>query len=149
MRRDMHDSLPNVGRNDGHSDDGADVSAPTFTPFAGVEPDDYTTPPDNPRWDPTFVDRCLDDLTDHRGQWRRLGRLHAAECPSFDRCCAVRDAVDWGLKLGMIIEAERGRGYRFTGNRHPERLYTCKPGAPARCEPEAQVAGQLTLVAEV
>lgn len=103
----------------------------------------------HPRHDPSFVDRILDDLTDHRGAWRQLGRLYAAHIPSFDRCCVVREAVDWARKLGMVVEADRRRGYRFVGHRHPERLYLVKPGGESRTEPETQVPGQLTLAAEV
>ena len=128
----------------------AQRDADGFVPFAGVaESTTQPEPCENPRWDPTFVDRCLDDLTDHRGEWRRLGQLYAAKCPSFERCCAVRDAVDWGKKLGMVIEGDRSRGYRFVGHRHPERLYTVKPGTAARSEAEAQVLGQLQLASGV
>lgn len=114
-------------------------------PFAGqVLPD----PPENPRWDPGFVDRLLVDLFTHWGEWRQLGRLYAAHVPSYDRCCVVRDAVDWGRKLGFEIEGDRRLGYRVTGFRHPQQVYLLKPGAREQEHAEHQVPGQLSLVGE-
>lgn len=115
-----------------------------YAPFAGAT--DTPEACENPRWDAGFIDRCLIDLMQHWGQWRRLGQLHAAEAPSFDRCCVVREAVDWGRRLGFAIEGDRQRGYRMTGFKHPERVYLIKPGASPRDEAEAQAPGQLTLV---
>jgi len=99
-----------------------------------------------PRHDPHFVDRCLSDLFAHWGSWRPLGRLYAASMPSFERCCVVREAVDWGRRLGFEIEGDRRRGYRVIGFRHPERVYLVKPGAYHRDAPEDDVdPRQLTL----
>lgn len=111
-------------------------------PFAGQEP---PARPENPRWDPGFIDRCLVDLFSNWGEWRQLGRLYAAHVPSFDRCCVVRDAVDWGRKLGFEIEGDRRRGYRVVGFKHPEYVYLLKPGPQPRDEAEAAVPGQLQL----
>lgn len=101
--------------------------------------------PSNPRWDSDFVDRCLVDLMQHWGHWRRLGLLYAAKVPSFERCCAVREAVDWGKRLGMLIEGDRRRGYRIVGFKHPERVYLVRPGRRPDNVGDAEVSGQLTL----
>ena len=88
------------------------------------------------RQDATFVDRCLWDLMLHAGQWRSLGRLYAEATPSWERCTAVRDAVERGRSLGMDIVAKKGKGYALVGYRHPDRVYRVKPGRNSS-EPEA------------
>lgn len=107
------------------------------------------TVPLHPRHDPSFVRRCLEDLMQHYGEWRRLGALYAAGVESFDRCCIVREAVDRGRLVGFQIEGDRRRGYRLTGYVPPERIYMVRPGGEARTEPETHVPGQLELVCEV
>ena len=102
--------------------------------------------PPHPRCDRAFIDRCIWDLVTHAGEWRQLGRLYAAHVPSFDRCCMVREAVDWGRRVGFEIEGDRRRGYRVTGYRHPERIYRIKPGRESQSESDAQLPGQLVLV---
>jgi len=101
-------------------------------------------PTPNPRHDRDFVDACLIDLMQHYGHWRRLGRLYAPDAPSFERCCAVRDAVECGRRIGMVIEGDFGRGYRLVAFRHPERVYLVKPGRPSGVEEEHDPR-QLTL----
>jgi hypothetical protein len=77
-------------------------------------------PVDNPRTDGEFVDRVLNDLLTHRGKWRRLTRLYVAEsCLAHDRCNAVRDAVEVGRRLGLVIEGDRRRGYMFVRFERP------------------------------
>ena len=102
-----------------------------------------------PRHDAEFVDRCLVDLMQHYGQWRRLGQLYAAEVPSFDRACVVRDAVERGRRLGLQIEGDcRGwasRGYRLVGFCHPERIYLVKPGGPSGIKSDAVCASQMSI----
>ena len=100
-------------------------------PFAGVSPSD---PPQNPRWDVTFIDRCLVDLFTHWGQYRPLGRLYAAHVTRWERCVVVREAVDWGRRLGFEIEGDKRRGYRVVAFQHPERVYLVKPGPQPRDE---------------
>lgn len=100
---------------------------------------------DNPRHDAHFVDRVVWDLITHPGIWRRLGRLHAPGAPSFERCTAVRDAVNHARRIGFLVEADRRRGYRVTGYRHPARIYTCKPGPKPADEAPDEIPGQLSL----
>lgn len=87
------------------------------------------------RQDRGFIDRCITDLVRAwaltPGQYRQLGRLCAADIPSFERCCVVRDAVGWAKRLGWQVEASRVQGYRITGFQHPQRLYLSKPGRRA------------------
>ncbi len=85
-------------------------------------------PAADPRHDPDFVDRCLVDLFTHWGEWRRLGRLYAAHVPDYERCTAVRHAVDWGRRIGFVIEGNRSLGYRVVAFRHPAAVYRVKPG---------------------
>lgn len=101
-------------------------------------------PPDNPRWDPGFVDRCLVDLMQHWGRYRRLGQLYASKTPSFERCLVIREAVEWGRRLGMVIESDRGQGYRIVDFQHPAAVYLLKPGRPPRDEAEVADPRQLT-----
>jgi len=69
----------------------------------------------HPRHDPAFKDRILADLEHHAGEYRPLGRLYAPDCPSFERCTAVRDAIDHWRRRGYTIEGRRtgGGGYRL------------------------------------
>jgi len=97
----------------------------------------------DPRWDRDFVDTVLWDLVTHANEWRPLGRLYAGNVASFDRCCVIREAVDWGRKLGMDIEGSRRLGYRLVGLCHPRRVYLVKPGRPLG-ESDVQIPGQLT-----
>ena len=92
----------------------------------------------HPRQDKDFTDRCLWDLMLHAGQWRPLGRIYAAQTPSWERCTAVRDAVERGRSLGMVIAAQRGKGYALVGYHHPQRVWRVRPGK-ASSEPEARL----------
>jgi len=67
----------------------------------------------DPRHNPCFVELVLNDLLEHRDEWRRLGRLYAPDCLAHDRSCVVRDAVFIGRRLGFVIEGDLNRGYRY------------------------------------
>jgi hypothetical protein len=104
-------------------------------------------PVDDPRTVRDFTDLVLNDLLQHRGQWRKLGSLYVAgSCLSHERCNAVRDAVDTGRKLGLVIDGDKRRGYRFVRFERPE--WSRVPG-PRRWPPEDECGecdGQLRLV---
>ena len=102
--------------------------------------------PPNPRWDAGFTDRVLWDLITHAGTWRPLGRIHAGHVPSFDRCCLIRECLDWGRKLGMVIESDRRRGQRLVGFVHPQRVYRVVPGPKPREDDADETTTQLQLV---
>jgi hypothetical protein len=92
----------------------------------------------HPRTDPQFVDRVLTDLLTHPREWRALGRLHvSAELPSYERSWVVRDAVDTGRKLGLVIEGDGRRGYRFLRFERPG--WTRLPGPRSWPPADAQV----------
>jgi hypothetical protein len=78
-------------------------------PFAGIGP--KYMPPDpteyNPRHDPEYADRLLNDLIEHRLEWRKLHRLYGGNCET------VREAVALGRRAGLVIEGDRRLGYRF------------------------------------
>lgn len=103
----------------------------------------------HPRREPdrAFADRLLTDLLEHWGTYRPLGRLYAAHLPSYERCEVVAEAMTKAERLGFVVEADRGRGYRVTGYHFPERVYLVKPGRPAgTVTAPAQMPGQLSLV---
>jgi hypothetical protein len=87
------------------------------------------TPPasPHPRHDPEFCDRCIIDLLQNWGRWRLLGRLYAAQMPSGERCCVVREAVDHARRIGFEVEDDPRLGYRVVGFHHVS-LYLAKPG---------------------
>ena len=71
-------------------------------------------PVPHPRCDASFVDRVINELLARPGRWVRLSRLMALdELPSHERCNAVRDAVETGRKLGLVISGDKRLGYRF------------------------------------
>lgn len=72
-----------------------------------------TIAPVHPRHDKRFKSRVLAELYAHPGEYRQLGRLLAPDCPSWDRCCVVRDAVAYWRRRGFVIEGDRARGYRL------------------------------------
>jgi len=73
----------------------------------------------HPRHDPCFKDTLLADLITHQGQYRPLGRLYCPDVPSWDRCCAVRDAVVYWRRNGYEIEGDRRQGYRLVAGQLP------------------------------
>jgi len=73
----------------------------------------YVAPPYHPRHDKHFKARVLADLLEHAGDYRQLGRLLAPDCPSWDRCCAVRDAVVYHRRHGYEIVGDRQQGYKL------------------------------------
>lgn len=107
-------------------------------PFAGQDV--------HPRCDADFIDRCLWDLIEHAGEWRRLGRLYCPSLESFERSWIIHDVVEWGRKCGMLIEGERGSGHRLVGFRHPAAVYRIKPGPKEAEAAQAEAAPQLRLV---
>lgn len=81
----------------------------------------------HPRCDPLFVDRVINELLLRPGRWVRLSRLVAAsDLPSHERCNAVRDAVETGRKLGLVISGDKRLGYRFERFERPG--WTRMPG---------------------
>jgi len=82
----------------------------------------------DPRHDPCFQSRVVLDLLQHFGEWRPLGRILAPDWPSFERNKVVGEAVNRARRLGFVIEAKRGRGYRLTGFVMPVVVWLVKPG---------------------
>ena len=70
---------------------------------------------------PDLVDVLINDLIAHAGEWRNLGRLYLPDVPSYERCVMVRDRIEVGRRRGLVIEGDRGRGYRFVRFQHRER----------------------------
>lgn len=84
----------------------------------------------NARHDPDYPDRLLNDLVDHRGQWRALHKLFGGDFET------VREAVAMGRRVGLQIEGDHDRGYRYVGFRRIRKVRVAKaeawPNPPAR-----------------
>lgn len=70
----------------------------------------------NPLWDPSYIDIVLNDLIDHKYHWRDPNGLFTAivEC-ACERSWIVDRAIQAGRRIGLVIEGDRGRGYRYLG----------------------------------
>jgi len=103
-------------------------------------------PTAEPRAEPDFSDRVINELLRNYGRWVRLGRLLVAEdVPSHERCNAIRDAVETGRRLGLQISGDPRRGYCLTGFVRPP--WSRVPGPRSWPPPEtSEVPGQLRLV---
>jgi hypothetical protein len=77
----------------------------------------------NPRHDPDFPDILIGDLLRHFGEWRQLGQIYAADV------WAVRDVVEIGRRLGLVIEGDRQRGYRLVGFQRRRYVHVRKASA--------------------
>ena len=73
----------------------------------------------HPRHDARFKDTLLADLITHQGQYRPLGRLYCPDVPSFERCCVVRDAMEFWRRNGYTILGDRQRGYCLVAGQLP------------------------------
>lgn len=108
--------------------------------------------PPHPRHDPAFVDRCLNDLIWHVGEWRHLGQRYAAHVESGERCQVVRDAVEIGKRIGLLIEGDARLGYRCTGfkrRRYVRSGEVVRIRIPRSKLPDSPLlAGQMALFAE-
>jgi hypothetical protein len=104
------------------------------------------TAPLHPRHDPTFPDRLVNDLIQHFGQWRNLGKLYAAHVESYERGCIVRDVIDAARRVGLIIEGDNRLGYRLTGYRGFRYIRTASALCwPAEHRPGETLPGQMDL----
>lgn len=57
--------------------------------------------------------RCVNDLLDHKGEWRLLGREYAPDMLPFERADLVRRAVDCARRFGLVIEGDVILGHRL------------------------------------
>lgn len=73
----------------------------------------------NPTHDRGFTAHIVNDLLDHKGEWRLLGRLYAPDMLAFERADLVRKAVDCARRFGMVIEGDVRLGHRLTGWERP------------------------------
>lgn len=85
----------------------------------------------SPRHDRDFVDDVVTDLLMHPLEWRHPGLRFAPDADSYERANCVRQAVECGRHLGLLIESGRA-GYRVVGFARP--AWSRKPG-PRRWPP--------------
>ena len=100
-----------------------------------------------PQHDPCFQSTVVLDLLQHFRQWRKVGRLYAAELPSHERAQLVGKVVERARRLGFVIEGDRRRGYMLTDFVMPLRVYYVRPGLHsgrmAECADEGQRRGEI------
>jgi hypothetical protein len=77
----------------------------------------------NARHDPDYPDRLLNDLVDHKWQWRALHRLFGGDFET------VREAVAMGRRIGLQIEGDHDHGYRYVGFRRIRKVRVAKASA--------------------
>jgi hypothetical protein len=74
----------------------------------------------NPRHDAEYPDRLLNDLIGHKGSWRRLHVIYSGNHET------VREAIEIGRRIGLMIEGDRALGYRYTGFRRIRKVHVAK-----------------------
>ncbi len=87
-----------------------------------------------PGLDRGFVACIVNDLLDHKGEWRRLGAIHAPQMDCAERAKLIGKAVDCARRFGLVIQGHRQFGYRLVGWEQPK-AYT--RAAALACEAEA------------
>jgi hypothetical protein len=73
--------------------------------------------PYNPFHDDAFCDDVVNDILEHRGEWRHPGRIvleaRGGECDATDLAIAVYKSVEAARRVGFVIHGDTIHGYRF------------------------------------
>jgi hypothetical protein len=73
--------------------------------------------PYNPFHDDAFCDAVVNDILEHRGEWRHPGRAilesRGGECDATDLAIAVYKSVEAARRVGFVIDGDTVRGYKF------------------------------------
>ena len=113
----------------------------------------------NPFHDESFCDAVVNDILEHRGEWRHPGRAileaRGGECDATDLAIAVYKAVEAARRVGFVIDGDTVHGYRFV-EWHRVRfvrlalVFAWPPSdSGERSDKPAQVPGQMTLAEAV
>lgn len=106
----------------------------------------------DPATDPHFYADVVNDLRDHRGEWRHSGRIVADSRGGEVDCAYLASytgkVVNIARSLGDIIEGDDVTGYRYLGWRKPPYVRVYWPRHQRKfisSKPRKPIKGQLPL----